>query len=35
MLRDSAYFLTAIVSLAIMLGWLSFLTLAAQTSGPF
>jgi hypothetical protein len=35
MLRDSAYFLSAILSLAIILGWLSFLTLAMQASGPF
>jgi hypothetical protein len=35
MLRDSAYFLSAILSLAIILGWLSFLTFAMQASGPF
>jgi hypothetical protein len=35
MLRDSAYFLSAILSLAIVMGWLSFLTLAMQSSGPF
>jgi hypothetical protein len=35
LLRDSAYFLSAILSLAIMLGWLSFQTLAAQASGAF
>jgi hypothetical protein len=30
MLRDSFYFLIALLSLAVMIGWLSFLTLAAQ-----
>jgi hypothetical protein len=35
MLRDSAYYLSAIFSLAIMLSWLRFLTLTMQASGPF
>jgi hypothetical protein len=35
MLRDSGYFLFAILSLAMMLGWLSFVMLATQASGPF
>ena len=35
MLRDDAYFLSAVLSLAIILGWLSFLTLAMQASGRF
>jgi hypothetical protein len=35
MLRDSGYLLCAILSLALMLGWLGFLTLATQVSGPF
>jgi len=30
MLRDSFYFLIALLSLAIMISWLSFLALAAQ-----
>jgi hypothetical protein len=30
MLRDSFYFLIALLSLAVMIGWLSFLALAAQ-----
>jgi hypothetical protein len=30
MLRDSFYFLIALLSLAIMIGWLSFLSLAVQ-----
>jgi hypothetical protein len=30
MLRDSFYFLVALLSLAIMIGWLSFLKLAAH-----
>jgi hypothetical protein len=30
MLRDSFYFLIALLSLAVMIGWLSFLTLVAQ-----
>jgi hypothetical protein len=30
MLRDSFYFLIALLSLAVMIGWLSFLTLAVQ-----
>jgi hypothetical protein len=30
MLRDSFYFLIALSSLAIMIGWLSFLSLAVQ-----
>ena len=28
MLRDSFYFLVALLSLAVMIGWLSFVTLA-------
>lgn len=35
MLRDSGYFLCAILSLALMLGWLSFLTFATAVSIPF
>lgn len=34
MLRDSGYYLFAILSLAIVLGWLAFLTLAAHASVP-
>jgi hypothetical protein len=30
MLRDSLYFLAALLSLAVVIGWFSFLTLAAQ-----
>jgi hypothetical protein len=30
MLRDSFYFLVALLSRAVMIGWLSFLTLAAH-----
>jgi hypothetical protein len=30
MLRDSFYFLVALLSLAVMIGWLSFLMLVAQ-----
>jgi hypothetical protein len=30
MLRDSFYFLVALLSLAVMIGWLGFLSLAAQ-----
>jgi hypothetical protein len=34
MTRDSGYYMLAGASLAIMLGWLSFLMLAAQAAGP-
>jgi hypothetical protein len=30
MLRDSGYFVSAILSLAVILGWLGYLTLAMQ-----
>jgi len=30
MLRDSFYLLVALLSLAVMIGWLGFLSLAAQ-----
>ena len=30
MLRDSGYFVSAILSLAVILGWLGYLTLATQ-----
>jgi len=30
MLRDSFYFLVALLLLAVMIGWLGFLSLAAQ-----
>jgi hypothetical protein len=33
MLRDSFYFLVALLSLAVMIGWLSFVTLAGQVYG--
>jgi hypothetical protein len=35
MFRDSGYFLSAILSLAIMLGWLGFLMIATRATGPF
>jgi hypothetical protein len=35
MLRDGGYFLFAILSLGIVLGWLGFMIIATQASGPF
>jgi len=35
MLRDSGYFVSAILSLAVILGWLGYLTLAMQGIEPF
>lgn len=32
--RDSFYFLVAALSLAAVIGWLSFVTIAARTWGP-
>jgi hypothetical protein len=29
--RDCLYFLVAVLSLAVLIGWLSFVTIAAQT----
>jgi len=31
MFRDSVYYLVAALSLAVVMGWLSFVTIAAQT----
>jgi hypothetical protein len=33
MFRDSVHFLVAALSLAVVMGWLSFVTIAAQTYG--